>query len=258
MLTAVVAVIAVLIAPLCAAAQSTSGGVALLEIRSYNLKPGERERFSELFIRESLPLLRRREIDVVAFGPSLHDSESFYLMRAFTSREARDRQEEAFYTSVEWRNGPRAAVLAAIESYTTVVIEVDHATVGGLRHAMTSNLAASDLDTLTRLNRAYIDAVKFSDVPRFEEILSDDFLCTLPDGTLIDRTTFLQQTAKPFTLRELEAHDVNVRLMGDMAIVHARTTFKLPDGTAGTGRYTDVWARRQGRWVAVAAHVTRR
>jgi hypothetical protein len=46
--------------------------------------------------------------------------------------------------------------------------------------------------------------------------------------------------------------------MGDTAIVHARTTFALPGGRPGSGRYTDVWVRRNGRWVAVAAHVTRR
>jgi hypothetical protein len=42
-----------------------------------------------------------------------------------------------------------------------------------------------------------------------------------------------------------------------VAIIHARTTFTRPDGGLGSGRYTDVWARRQGRWLAVSAHVTR-
>jgi len=45
--------------------------------------------------------------------------------------------------------------------------------------------------------------------------------------------------------------------MGDFAIIHARTTYTLPDGRPGAGRYTDVWARRNGRWLAVSAHVTR-
>jgi hypothetical protein len=31
----------------------------------------------------------------------------------------------------------------------------------------------------------------------------------------------------------------------------------MADGRAGAGRYTDVWARRNGQWLAVAAHVTR-
>jgi len=53
-----------------------------------------------------------------------------------------------------------------------------------------------------------------------------------------------------------EAHDVNIRLMGDFAIIHARTTYDAPDARPGAGRYTDVWARRQGRWLAVSTHVT--
>jgi ketosteroid isomerase-like protein len=117
--------------------------------------------------------------------------------------------------------------------------------------------AASDLDQLLDLNRDYIRSVQHSDVRRFDEILADDFVCSNPDGSLVDRKAFLTQTARPVTISNLEARDVNVRLMGDFAIIHARTTYTLPDGREGTGRYTDVWARRDGRWLAVSAHVTR-
>src|SRR6185437_13070120 len=55
--------------------------------------------------------------------------------------------------------------------------------------------AMSDLETLTALNRDYIDAVQNSDTKRFEEILSDDFLNTNPDGALVDRKGFLAQIA---------------------------------------------------------------
>jgi ketosteroid isomerase-like protein len=123
---------------------------------------------------------------------------------------------------------------------------------------MDSQHAASDLDLLLKLNSDYIESVKTSDVQRFREILADDFLCSLPDGTLIDRARFLERTAAPGGIVDLQAHDVNVRIIGDAAIVHARTTFTLPDGGAGSGRYTDVWARRHGRWLAVSAHVTRK
>jgi hypothetical protein len=49
-----------------------------------------------------------------------------------------------------------------------------------------------------------------------------------------------------------------VRVMGDAAIIHARTSFSSADGRPGSGRYTDVWCRRNGRWLAAAAHFTRR
>jgi ketosteroid isomerase-like protein len=115
----------------------------------------------------------------------------------------------------------------------------------------------SDLATLLELNRDYIRSVQNGDVRRFDEILAADFLCSNPDGSLVDRAGFLKQTAQPLTIANLEAHDVNVRLMGDVAIIHGRTSYTLRDGQARSGRYTDVWARRQGRWLAVAAHVTR-
>ena len=121
----------------------------------------------------------------------------------------------------------------------------------------TTTAAASDLTTLVALNEDYIRSVQTSDVRRFDEILADDFLCSPPDGSLIDRAAFLAQTARPVSISSLEAHDVNVRLMGDVAIIHARTTYVRPDGGVGSGRYTDVWARRQGQWLAVSAHVTR-
>ena len=121
----------------------------------------------------------------------------------------------------------------------------------------TETMARTDLETLQQLNRDYITSVQTSDVRRFEQILAEDFLCSNPDGSLVERTQFLRQTAQPVSISSLKAEDVNIRLMGDFAIIHARTTYTLPDGRAGSGRYTDVWTRRQGRWLAVSAHVTR-
>ena len=120
-----------------------------------------------------------------------------------------------------------------------------------------TDAAASDHAALLRLNRDYIDAVQNGDVRRFEEILAEDFLCSNPDGSVVDRAGFLAQTARPVAIRGLAAHDVAVRIMGDVAIIHAATRYVKADGTPGAGRYTDVWARRDGRWLAVAAHVTR-
>ena len=79
----------------------------------------------------------------------------------------------------------------------------------------------SDLKTLIDLNHDYIHSVQTSDVRRFDEILADDFLCSQPDGSLIDRADFLAQTARPVTIANLTAHDVQVRIMGDVAIIHA-------------------------------------
>ena len=114
-----------------------------------------------------------------------------------------------------------------------------------------------DIDALTALNRDYIQSVQDGDVRRFAEILADDFLCSNPDGSLVDKKQFLAQTARPVTIGGLTAEDVKVRIIGDVAIIHARTSYTTTDGGQRYGRYTDVWARRNGKWLAVSAHVTR-
>ena len=114
-----------------------------------------------------------------------------------------------------------------------------------------------DLETLQELNRGYIRSVQNSDTGWFERHLSPDFLNSNPDCTLVDRAGFLAQIAPPCRISQLAAEDVRVRILGDMAIIHARTTYRKPDGQAGAGRYTDIWMRRDGRWLCVAAQVAR-
>src|SRR6185312_13520497 len=115
----------------------------------------------------------------------------------------------------------------------------------------------SDIDELTSLNRDYVASVQNSDVQRFDEILAPDFYCSNPDKTLVDRAGFLKQTAVPVTIKNLAAHDVKIRILGDFAIIHATTSYTLPDGKQAHGRYTDCWAKQSGRWLAVSAHVSR-
>ena len=111
-----------------------------IEIRSYSLKPGTREEFHRLFLEEALPMLKRWNVDVAAYGPSLHDENSYYLMRRYDSLAQRQESEDAFYGSDEWRQGPRKAILALIENYTEIVLALDEVTVQGLRTASSSPL----------------------------------------------------------------------------------------------------------------------
>ena len=121
----------------------------------------------------------------------------------------------------------------------------------------TQTSSSSDRRVLLNLNLEYIEAVKRSDDGWFREVLADDFRCSLPDGSLIDRERFLERAARPLDITNLEVHDVEIRVIGDAAIVHGRTTFATADGHRGSGRYTDVWCRNDGRWLVAAAHFTR-
>ena len=115
----------------------------------------------------------------------------------------------------------------------------------------------SENETLGKLNADYISSVQNSDTRRFDEILSDDFLNTNPDGSLVDKAGFLKQIAPKAKISNLACHDVNIRVMGDFAIIHGATSYTTPDGKEAFGRYTDCWARQNGKWLAVSAHVSR-
>jgi ketosteroid isomerase-like protein len=115
----------------------------------------------------------------------------------------------------------------------------------------------NDIDELTKLNHDYVASVQNSDVKRFDEILAQDFYCSNPDKSLIDRAAFLKQTATPVTIKNLTAHDVKIRVLNDFAIIHAATSYTTADGQQAHGRYTDCWAKQNGKWLAVSAHVSR-
>jgi len=104
-----------------------------VEVRSLNMKPGSRTQFHRLFLDHALPLLKKWKMDVVAFGPSPHDENSYYVIRSFESLEHRQVSEDNYYESSDWREGPREHMLALIESYIDIVIEMEDGTVNALR-----------------------------------------------------------------------------------------------------------------------------
>lgn len=115
----------------------------------------------------------------------------------------------------------------------------------------------TDHEQLERLNDEFVAAVQNGDVHFFEHHLAPDFLNSNPEGSLKDRDGFLAQTTQPVTIKDLHAVDVIIRILGDVAIIHGATRYTKPDGSEGKGRYTDIWSKRAGKWLAIAAHVTR-
>src|SRR5215467_4026341 len=115
----------------------------------------------------------------------------------------------------------------------------------------------NDLEVLLELNRNYVRSALESDVRWYAENLSEDFYITAPDGALLNREAFLKRMANPYPGTEAEAVDVMVRILGDVAIIHSGYRDKRLTGEIGHGRYTDIYERRNGRWLCVAAHFMR-
>jgi len=115
----------------------------------------------------------------------------------------------------------------------------------------------ADAAILQQLNRDYVKSAEASDVRWYEEHLAPDFMASHPDGSLADRAAFLARIARPSPGTKFEARDVRIRILGDLALIHAGFAYVKPDGTPGSGRYTDIWMRRGGRWLCVSAHFNR-
>jgi ketosteroid isomerase-like protein len=115
----------------------------------------------------------------------------------------------------------------------------------------------TDQATLEALNREYIRSVSEADVRWFDANLATDFVNSNPDCSLVDRANFLAQIGRGSSVKSLAIENVLIRVLGDVALIHARTTYTKANGQPGAGRYTDVWAGRRASWVCVAANVTR-
>jgi|SRR4029453_17354379 ketosteroid isomerase-like protein len=108
---------------------------------------------------------------------------------------------------------------------------------------------------LHRLNAQYIRAFVEADVAWFVENLSADFTCSLSDGTRIGKEEFLRKIVSGPGVTDVTYDEVDVRPLGDVALVHG-VTHHVRDGEPASTRYTDVWRREAGRWRAVAAQLT--
>jgi ketosteroid isomerase-like protein len=92
-------------------------------------------------------------------------------------------------------------------------------------------------------------------VQRYEQILAEDFMSSLPDFLLRNEKQFLEMMAAPRPFTELKMDDVRIRLLGDFAIIHSHMTFRTKDGVLRQRRYTDDWQLPDGKWLCVAANV---
>ena len=104
----------------------------LVEIRTYRVKPGRSAEFEQR-MRAVLPMLRADGMDVVRFGRSDHEHESFHLIRADDDRTTLETQQTAFYNSAPWRDGPRTALLACLDDYLNTLVWLSPGAIDELR-----------------------------------------------------------------------------------------------------------------------------
>jgi hypothetical protein len=95
----------------------------IIEVRTYTIKPGLRDRFIEFFEERAIP--EQQAVGIRVFGPLL-DTENpnvFLFLRSFPSLEERERMKNLFYDGPVWKNELEEIAMPMIEHYSSVLTE---------------------------------------------------------------------------------------------------------------------------------------
>ena len=95
----------------------------IIEMRTYRLKPGLRERFLELFRTRSLPEHARLGMRIVGAFPSIEDPDVFFFMRGFPDLASREPMKEQFYEGELWKKELEGILMPMIERYDVVLVD---------------------------------------------------------------------------------------------------------------------------------------
>jgi hypothetical protein len=93
----------------------------IVEVRTYRIKPGLRDRFLEFFHRHAAPLQQSIGMGIVGPFVDVEDPDVFIWLRIFPSAAERDRMKHELYEGDRWKNELEAIAMPMLDSYTTTL-----------------------------------------------------------------------------------------------------------------------------------------
>ena len=120
---------------------------------------------------------------------------------------------------------------------------------------------ANDEQIIRQLMQDWAEALVKGDQAAIDRITSADWMLTDPQGMLISKAqSDAHRKSGTVKFESFKLDELKVRVYGDTAVVHGLATRKSSyqgKDTSGQYRSTDVFIKSNGRWQAIAAHVTR-
>ena len=116
---------------------------------------------------------------------------------------------------------------------------------------MTGN---SDLEQVKELDEAWNRAYVERDLEALARLLAADRVGLTPGHDLITKEVLLEGQRQASAEAVITFTPGETRVFGDTAVTTGSTTVSAP-GVAVAQRFTRVWAKRGGRWQAVAVQV---
>ena len=131
-----------------------------------------------------------------------------------------------------------------------------------LRRAQAQSHNAADAELELRAAEAKLAAALSSvDLDQLSQLWADDFVSTMADGRVTSGKKRLEalRAKKPDASSRVtnQNQQVDVRVEGDWALVLVTSSWVESGKQLGSPyQATHVWAKRQGRWRLVAAHIS--
>jgi ketosteroid isomerase-like protein len=120
--------------------------------------------------------------------------------------------------------------------------------------------SATDVDVVLRVQREWMEAIRDKDVAALDRILADDYTYTDSRGRVSGKADSLRQArAAGGRMKAFHTAETKAQVHGDLAVVTGRLRIEGESGgeTYDTEvRFTDILARIDGQWRAVAAHAS--
>lgn len=118
-----------------------------------------------------------------------------------------------------------------------------------------------DVQTITQIEHDWGTALLKADVAAEDRITAPEWMFSDSEGTLGTRTQADSELASGlYKVASFKIDDLKVRVYGDTAIafgIETETSSYRGADSSGQYRYTDVYVKRDGTWVAVATHASK-
>jgi hypothetical protein len=97
--------------------------LVIIEMRTYQTKPGMRGRFLEIFRSKGIPA--HAEIGMKIIGPflSIENPDTLFFMRGFPDLASREQMKARFYEGELWKGELESVVMPMLEKYDVVLVD---------------------------------------------------------------------------------------------------------------------------------------
>ena len=113
-------------------------------------------------------------------------------------------------------------------------------------------------EVITKLENEWVTAIVKKDTATINRLLAEDFTGTT-DNQIYSKADAIEDV-NGGVHESLQLNNIKVRVFGDTAVVTMEQTEKSRHGDidfSGQYLFTDVWAKKNGQWIAVASHGSR-